>query len=246
MLLAVLAAGCAAVPDEDLTKTFHQAQQTFDAAQQRKDFLKAASLYQEVLDRGVVSGGLLYNQGNAWMRAGERGRAIAAYRQAQRYWPRNPYLEANLDFALGAGQPARPKPVIEHLLFWQDWLSYPNKFVITASLAVLAAALGLIGLFRRRTAIVRRAALAFALAAGVMAVSAGYDWYRIDHLRHGVVIAEQTIARKGNSASYQATFTEPLDEGAEFRVLEVRGSWLRVRFAGGEDAWIPELEAVIY
>ena len=28
-----------------------------------------------------------YNQGNAWMRAKQPGRAIAAYRQAQRYRP---------------------------------------------------------------------------------------------------------------------------------------------------------------
>ena len=45
---------------------------------------------------------VLYNQGNAWMRAGATGRALAAYRQAQRYRPRDPYLAANLQNALAA------------------------------------------------------------------------------------------------------------------------------------------------
>ena len=85
---------------------------------------------QEILDRGLLSGAVLYNQGNAFMRAGQRGRAIAAYRQARRYlgpirswrpiWP-TPWEIS----------PARRRPLVEHLLFWQDWISYPAKFQLS-------------------------------------------------------------------------------------------------------------------
>ena len=57
------------------------------------------------LDRGQISGAVLYNQGNAFMQAGQRGRAIAAYRQARRYLGPDLFLEANLAYALG-NQPA--------------------------------------------------------------------------------------------------------------------------------------------
>ena len=63
-------------------------------------------MYQAILDRGYVSGVVLYNQGNAFMRAGQRGRAVAAYRQARRYLGPDPFLEANLAYALGNQPPA--------------------------------------------------------------------------------------------------------------------------------------------
>ena len=39
----------------------------------------SAAKAQEILDAGVTSGVVLYNQGNAFMRAGQTGRAIACY-----------------------------------------------------------------------------------------------------------------------------------------------------------------------
>ena len=93
-LALVVSSGCGRGVDLDVSRTFQEAQETFDDAEAPEDFLRAAGLYQSILERGVVSGVVLYNQGNAYMRAGQRGRAIAAYRQAQRYRPRDPYLEA--------------------------------------------------------------------------------------------------------------------------------------------------------
>ena len=61
-------------------------------------------MYQSLLDRGIRSGAILYNQGNAFMKAGHRGQAIAAYLEAKRYLPRNPYLDANLRFAQGGAR----------------------------------------------------------------------------------------------------------------------------------------------
>src|SRR3972149_3770731 len=93
--------GCTYSLDPSLAQKFQAAQAAFDRAAKPEDFVKVASMYQEMIDDGAVSGAMFYNQGNAWMRARQPGRAIAAYRQAQRYLPRNPYLQANLDYALG-------------------------------------------------------------------------------------------------------------------------------------------------
>ena len=93
--------GCGRGVDFEAAHAFQQAQTAFDQAASPEDFLKVAGMYQSILDRGLVSGAVLYNQGNAMMRAGERGRAIAAYREATRYRPTDPYLQANLRYALG-------------------------------------------------------------------------------------------------------------------------------------------------
>ena len=84
------------------------------------------------------------------MRAGQRGRAIAAYRQARRYLGPDPFLEANLAYALGNQPPLRRRPLIEHVLFWQDWISYPAKFQLAACGVGTTLALALAALFVRR------------------------------------------------------------------------------------------------
>jgi tetratricopeptide (TPR) repeat protein len=270
--LLLATCGCASAPNAELTREFQRAGTTFAHAQSRKDFLKAASRYQSILERGVVSGELLYNRGNALLRAGERGRAIAAYRRARRYLPRDPYLAANLRRALGEDHREPPRPIIEYALFWQNWLSYPAKFYWTAALTALAVGLGLVGLLpsrsgSRRTSgrdgeeagtlassatisstsrLARRAGLFAALLAGVMAVSAAYDWYRFDHQQHGVIVADATTARAGNSETYPPALAQPLAEGAEFLLLEQRGDWLRVKLASGGEAWIVAEAAEVY
>lgn len=244
--LPLLAVGCSRAVDLDVSRTFQQAQAAFDKATTPDEFLAAASLYQQILDRGVVSGAVLYNQGNAYMRAGHRGRAIAAYRQAQRYRPRDPYLEANLRNALGVDpSPGRRKPLVEDLLFWQDWLSYPEKFTLLAAVAAMSFASAVVGLLLRRR-LWTRMALAGLVVALVLAFSAGYDWYRFDHTTHGVIVAKKAVARKGNAASYEPAFTESLVEGAEFTLCDRRGDWLLIRLRGGQEGWVKDDEAVVY
>ena len=244
-LALLLCAGCARGVDLEMAETFQEAQKTFDQARSADDFLRAAGLYQSILDRGVVSGAVLYNQGNAYMEAGQRGRAIAAYRQASRYRPRDPYLEANLEFALGADSPSGRRPMIEYVLFWQDWLSYPEKFRLAAALSLVTFALGTAALFRHRRLLARLTIVGLALTL-LFSFSAGYDWYRFEKLVHGVIVEQQVIARKGNGTTYEPAFTEPLTEGAEFHLIERRGAWSLVRLPAGEEGWLENETIVLY
>jgi tetratricopeptide (TPR) repeat protein len=245
LLALLLFAGCARGVDLEVAQTFQEAQKTFDQAQSPDDFLRAAGLYQSILDQGIVSGAVLYNQGNAYMKAGQRGRAIAAYRKASRYRPRDPYLEANLQFALGADNPAGRRPMIEYVLFWQDWLSYPEKFRLTAALALVTFALGVVARFRHRRLLGRVALVGLALTL-LFSFSAGYDWYRFEKLVHGVIVEQEVIARKGNATTYEPAFTEPLTEGTEFRLIERRGAWSLVRLPAGEEGWVENEAIVLY
>ncbi|MHC4401723.1 MAG: outer membrane protein assembly factor BamD [Planctomycetota bacterium] len=246
LLLMAVCSGCGSAVDLEVARLFQEAQAAFDEAQAPEDFLKAAGLYQSILDRGVVSGVVLYNQGNAYMQAGQRGRAVAAYRRAKRYRPTDPYLEANLSYALGAENPTtRGRPVIEYLLFWQDWLSYPGKFRLTAAAAAVAFALAVAALFWQRRLFAPLAA-GCAVLTLLLAASTGYDWYRYEAVARGVIVEHEVTARKGDAASYQAAFTEPLTEGTEFRLVERRDDWLLIRLAGGEEGWVEEDAVVLY
>ncbi len=238
-------AGCAPMPDLEITRDFVRAQEAFDRAEAPEDFLQAAAIYQGILDRGFVSGVVLYNQGNAYLRAGQRGRAIASYRQARRYLPREARLEANLELALGRDIDAASSAGLwDQIFFWQDRSSPREKLLLTAALSLLTAAFLLWGWLGGRVGARRATWVTLGLTL-VLGISAGRDWSRFDRIESGVV-GESVEARKGNGLSYQPAFTAPLEEGTEFVVLERRGSWLRLRLPNGLEGWIEETAAVVY
>jgi len=249
-LLAILLVtsyfGCSQQTNFDVQQKFHDAQKAFDTAKTPDDYLKVAGMYQNLLDHGTMSGAVLYNQGNAYMKAGQRGRAIAAYRQAEQFLPTDPYLEANLSYALGdnAQKPHR-RPIIEYLMFWQRWISYGDKFRITGSLSVFTFVLAIVALFFQRR-LFTRLAICTAILTALFALSAGYDWYQYDYIEHGVVVKEQTVARKGNSESYEPAFTEPISEGVEFDVVARRGDWVLIRLPGNQEGWVKQDSVVTY
>ena len=250
LLLALILAtgaltGCRETLDPAHYGKFQSAQQAFDAAKTPDDFRHAAALYQEILDQGLVSGVVLYNQGNAFMRANMRGHAVASYRRAQRYRPNDPYLEANLANAKGSGSDAERKPLIEYVLFWQDWVSFPAKFRLSSLFALGTLAIAVFGVWWGKRVFVRFSAMAL-LVTIALAISATYDWYRFLHLKHGALVANAVVARKGNAESYEPAFTAKLDEGTEFRVVEGRGGWILIRLAGDQEGWIPLADAVVY
>lgn len=244
-LCLLVASGCSRRVDPGFTQKFQAAQTAFDRAAKPEDFVKVASMYQEMIDEGALSGAVFYNQGNAWMKARQPGRAIAAYRQAQRYLPRNPYLDANLQYALGPGVSIR-RPVIETIMFWQNWFGYSEKFYGAAAAAALMFCFAMIALFASRGRLWRRLILGSAVVTAILIVSAGYDWYRFDCLIHGVITQNDVVARKGNAESYDPALNEKLSEGAEFRLLERRGDWLLIRLSGGQEGWIADRAAVTY
>ncbi len=245
LVCVALLPGCGQPLDLDSARVFQDAEKVFSQAKSPEDYLKAAAMYQEILDRGPVSGAVLYNQGNAFMQAGQRGRAIAAYRQARQYLGPDPFLEANLAYALGNPPAAARRPLVEHLLFWQDWVSYPAKFQLAACGVGVAFLLAAAMLLVRRRWLKQLTLLALAVSV-LLILSASYDWYRYQWKTHGVIVQRQTIVRKGNAETYEPALTAPVDEGAEFDLVERRNDWLLIRLAGGQEGWIPDKVAVIY
>jgi hypothetical protein len=244
ILSLVLFGGCGRAVDSELTSKFETAQEAFDSAKTPDEFAKTAMLDQEMIDRWGPSGAIFYNQGNAWMQAGQPGRAVASYRQAQRYSPRIPFLDANLAAALGDSQAAR-RSIVETILFWQNWLSYAEKFYAAAALAAIVFVLAVVMLFRSNRWLRRLAWVGMTLGV-LFTLSAGYDWFRFDATQHGVVIQSGTIARKGNATNYEPAFNKPLPEATEFRLVEHRGNWLLARLPDGNEGWIEKRAAVVY
>jgi hypothetical protein len=250
ILFGFLAGGCSVAPDLETSRQFQDAEQRYSQATSPDDFSRVARQYDQIGNRDFVSGAVLYNAGNAWMRAGHVGHALALYRQAQRYRPRDPYLAANLQNALAAsGRTAAPSDgdgLAGYVFFWQNWLSYPEKFATTTVLLAVTLLTSLISQLTTSRILMRRLSIIVALFCLLSASSTAWDWHRFTQTTHGVVTADQAIARKGNSENYEAAFTDPLPAGTECIVLEERADWLRLQFGEAGTGWLPDRSVVTY
>lgn len=245
VLLAGLLAGCGRQTTAEHVQLFEQAQEVFNTAKTPDDYRKAAGMYQQLLDDGVVNGMVFYNQGNAFMRAGDLGRAIASYRQAMPYRPNDPLLLANYRAALEKGSHTpQAKPVLDGILFWQDWISYPSKFILVMGATIVTFLVALAVLLGTSNRILLGISVAMVVVTSIMTVSAVYDWYRFEIVKHGVLVVPSVTARKGNSMTYEPAFQQELREGTEFYVVEKRGDWLRIQMPGGAEGWIEAKDAV--
>jgi tetratricopeptide (TPR) repeat protein len=246
LVLFGLCLGCDRSPDLDTVRLFQEAERRFAQAQSAEDFQQIAGLYQQILDRGIFSGTVLYNQGNAWMSANKTGRAIAAYRQAERLRPRDPYLAANLSNAVksvSGGSLPKARSWFDYPLFWRGSLSLREEFLaftIGLSLVLMLAALS------EWMTWLKTFAWSGALFLFPLGASLYLDWRDEFQRVHGVVVNGPVVAYKGNSTSFEPAFTQPLPIGTEFVAIEERAEWLRIVLTDLGEGWVPKTEVVTW
>ena len=213
-----------------------------------EDWRKAAARYERLVSEGDYhNGALFYNLGNIYFRLDDIGRAILNYRRAQQVIPRDPNLLHNLAFVRSRCRDHVPEPervrVLKTVFFWHYDL--PLGWRENGFLAVFAAAwlFALLCLWRRQRHWPRWGLTAFALLALALAASlAAEEWNRQNH-RPGVILSESVVARKGDSDSYEPSFTESLHAGTEFTLRESRGEWLEIALPDHRTCWIPRRDA---
>lgn len=252
LVLALVAPGRRAVADEaPPAEALRTASEAFASAAAREGvearqdaFEQAARAFDAVAAAGHVNGALEYNTGNAWFLAGDVGRAILHYRRALRLRPGDPEIEANLDTARGRRvdriETASGDAVLDTVFFWHRRMSLPAKR--TTGLAVYALGFALLALVAWRRSLPR-----VALAAGIVAlaaatallVSAAVESTDLAARQDAVVLADEMPLRKGDGFAYPPRYENPLHAGAEVRILEERGGWVRVALPNGSEGWLP-------
>lgn len=225
---------------QETTALFHKASENDDSGEAAKLYEKALLRYQKI-SRDVPSGNVYYNIGNTYFRLGDIGRAIVNYRRAEKHIPGDPNLQHNLGYVLAKRQdaitPQQEKPLLRTLFFWHFALSQNVRIIVFVACYIsfwLFAGLVFLSPWR-----VSPWTLApFATVTLLFASSLFLSRYGSEEAA-GVITAQEVIARKGDSRSYQSSFTNPLHAGTEFLLLEKRGSWLQVELQDGRRCWIP-------
>jgi len=215
----------------DVGRVFEDANRLYEQGR----FSEAAAAYERLVQDGRASAAIYYNLGNAWFKSGQNGRAVAAYRQAERLTPRDPNVRFNLQFVRKkiSGDERDRRTTWERVLTnltvnewtWMATTAYWLCFVLLA-LRELRPALRR---SLRTTTVVTGLATVLLIGCVVAAVQ------RATSAHDAVVVVPNAVVRRSpleeSAVSYQ------LPDGSEVTVLDAKESavgdrkqlWLQVR-----------------
>ncbi len=225
----------------DVPTLFMRANAAYDAAR----FDDAASLYEQALRAGHHNGHLWYNLGNAYLRAGALGDAIAAYLKSRALLPRDQDVRANLAFARKSAKdavaPPEPMPLAAALLFWHYQLSTRELvWLLLAAGALFWGALAAQWLKPRGELWRWLAAVAAVVSLALLGSLAVRG---VTPTQVAVVRAPETSVRAGIGEDNVVRFK--LHAGAEVSFFDRRDGWLRIALPDGTQGWIDERQVVV-
>lgn len=229
---------------------FEQALADFERAQEmlqenpevaRNLFRAAAQRFENLTAAGIVNGKLEFNLGNAWLQAGDLGRAVLHYRRAQRLVPGDLRLQDNLKLArarrLNTIRVSSRSRVLQSIFFWHHELAAAQRLRLALILFICFWGLLTLRNFGGRRSLLP-AALICILVSGLLGGSAALSHWQDRQAPAGVVLALDVAVQKGPGKGYQRQFEEPLQPGVEFILRERRGSWWQIELADGHRGWI--------
>jgi tetratricopeptide (TPR) repeat protein len=205
-------------------------------------FSAAALAYDKILQAGAQSPALLFNAGNAAFKAGHFGKAIAAYRQAERLSPRDAELRANLAFVRNQVQGTTVRESR-----WQSWgnvLTLNEGALVTATF--FWATLALLILRQWRPALVSKlktSTRVFAALTFLAGANLAWQAQRHFHSSVAVVTASETTARSGPFEEAQSAFT--VRDGAELTVRDRHDDWVQVANGAGKIGWVSRKQVAV-
>lgn len=224
---------------QDLRAAFEQANKLYEEMK----FTEAVAAYEQLVQAGHVSAALCFNLGNAYFKSGQLGRAIAAYRQAETLSPRDPDLQANLQFVRKNVVGATPrKPP-----FWRRALTTltANEWTwVTCGFGwswfiLLAARQWRPGLIKTLSGYTAGAGVLFGICLvctlSVLRLERSTTW--------AVVIAREAVVRYGPLSASPTFYL--LHDGAEARVLDQDRDWLQIIDDAKRKGWVESAQVLV-
>ena len=208
-------------------------------------FATSAEKFTHLASRGIENGKLYYNAGNAFLKAGDTGRAILWYERARMRMPHDPDLRFNLaqaktfvkDKSESAGF-----DVTGMLFFWKNYL--PPWLMIWTAIGLSAAfALYVAIRTRKKKRVFTLAGFVFFVAMILAGTTVCYDYYEKDNGRFAVILSTEASIHSGLSP--EATTLFVLHAGTRVRVEEKRDGYLKIIFSRDKIGWVNSVDAEI-
>lgn len=211
-----------------------------NAAYEAGDYELAIGLLRRLAESGFDGGHLHFNLGNAYLRNGELGHAVASYRRAAIRLPRDEDVRANLAFSRkstkDALSPPEPSAFLSTLFFWHYGLSLSELQMVVLSLNLLFWSVWAIRLFQQDSEVLR---WIFILLLVLLVATAGSLFvHNFFPLQVAVVVPQEIEARTAPDPDSVVRFK--LHAGTEVKVKDRRTGWLRIVLPDGQQGWVEE------
>lgn len=220
--------------------------QAFDSANtayKNGDYIKAAELYQEILNQGKESAFIYYNLGNAYFRLKDIPNAIINYERARLLKPGDEDINFNLRLANNFIFD-KITPLTEFILFtWlntvvnffhSDYWSISGLASFTMFLVFILLFLFSRSLFKRRFFLFT--GFLFLLSSILTTTFAIYSYNNIANNSYAIIVASVSTAKSSPDDSGTGLFI--IHEGTRVTVNEELDEWAEIKLPDGNVGWI--------
>jgi tetratricopeptide (TPR) repeat protein len=209
-----------------------------DRAKRDELYRKALLRYEQLINEaGIKNGAIYYNTANIYFLLGDLGRAILNYRRAELFAPTDDNILKNLEYVrnrkIDKINTTNSKSRLKTIFFWHYLLSKTTKVKI----AIVFFALFWIFLTVRLLKL-RSCSRIFPTLCALITILFLTSAFIYEESKAAVIIAPETIARKGDGLNYEPAFKDPLHAGTEVVIKEDRDNWLRVELPDGSSCWL--------
>lgn len=225
----------------DITERFHEANRLYTAS----DYIGALDIYLELEQRGLKSGELYYNAGNAYYKLAQLGKAILYYERALKYLPMDEDLHTNLLLArLSIVDKITPIPELFYERYWRSikYMMPSSLWKTTAYLFYLLLGIWIAAHIVFRRALIRR--LSRVIIPILLSGSILSFWISASIIRDqessdaGIILAEEIQVRSSPAEEGIELFS--LHEGAKIWIVRRSAGWSEIRIADGKSGWAPQ------
>ena len=239
LLVGLLFLGCGGAAAETVDP--YEQMVRGNEAYERGDYAEAVELYRGTLDTGLRSADLHYNLGNAYLKAGRLGWAVLNYERALRLNPRDPDVQANLEYARSRMVdvlPDRETPwLLSAVIRVHNLLGLSQLLWLVSALWFAMLLLTSVSLFRerlRRPAGVVNPILAVIL--GLALTSAAFKIYDAEARDPGIVVAEEVQVMSGPGDEYAREFV--LHAGTRIEIKRTYQNWHEIALSEEMRGWV--------
>jgi tetratricopeptide (TPR) repeat protein len=216
--------------------------QEANKAYKNKHYLSAIKLYNKLLNKGFKNGNLYYNLANAYLKNESIGNAIANYKNAQVFLPRNADIKANLKFTREQvpqqlSSSGDFETVLNILAFWYYDLNMVELVVLTIFINIITFGILIINLFYRNDYLKISIYILFVIL-GVLIISSSLKLINNYRVTEAVIATKEVDLKSGNDKSYSTLYT--VKEGIEVKIEEQSGDWYKILLPDGRKGWIDD------
>jgi tetratricopeptide (TPR) repeat protein len=218
-------------------RAFYRANLYYEAG----NYTGAIEKDESILDKGLKSGNLYYNLGNAYFKNGELGKAILNYERARRLMPRDSDLLSNYRHAKSLMK--RPDPPSKRFLAFK-WLDQGMAYLTLKQSMMLGFILYyLLVVYMITTKVFKRYARYSTLITYVLCILLALviipTAQKIKDLNQGAIITAKIIDARFEPLK-DAAVHFPIYEGMKVYILRTKGDWCKIKRPDGKIGWLPK------